>query len=365
MDAKQLARPSVLKLLPYQTAKPLYQLKQELGTDDVIKLASNENPIGPSKLAIEAAQLCISQVHHYPDAHTHELKKALSEHLKTDTDRLITGNGTNYLLGLIAQCFLNPGDESLFSQYSFMSFKIHTLAHLGQTVIVPAKNWGNDLAALLAAITDKTKLIFIANPNNPTGTWINQQGFVNFLEKVPSNILVVSDEAYFEFVHEDEFPDTVKLQDRFPNLITTRTFSKVYGLAGLRVGYAIAHPNIIDVLQRVRLPFCVTTPAQVAATAALTDQAHIEKTLQVVQQGREQLEQAFQELGLQYIPSVTNFYCVDMADDSMTVYNKLLEHGVIVRPLLSYNLDRHLRISVGSFEENQKLINALKVIYRK
>lgn len=361
-DYQQLANPGLNKLNPYQAGKPIEELARELGLTEIIKLASNENPLGASPIAMKAAANALNSASLYPDSNTFELKQALAEFHNIDTTRITLANGSDYLLSLLVQAFVAAGDEVIISDYAFATFNIIAHAHQAQPVIVAAKGWSHDLTAMAHAITPKTRLIFIANPNNPTATWFTHKEFVEFMQQVPSNVLVVMDEAYCEFVQHPSYPNTIQLQQQYTNLITTRTFSKAYGLAGLRIGYCIAHTDCITFLERIRLPFSVNRIAQAAAIAALSDQKHIEQTIANNQAGQTQLQIAFRELGLNCLPSVCNFLTVDMQQPALTIYNALLKHGIIVRPLLPYRMPSHLRITIGTEKQNAHLIKALKII---
>ena len=281
------------------------------------------------------------------------------------TEQLTLGNGSNDVLELLARAFLTPDDEVIFSQYAFIVYPLVTQAVGAKAVVTPALDWGCDLEAMLAAVTPRTRMVFIANPNNPTGTWVGHKALNDFLSQLPDHVLVVLDEAYTEYVADEEFPDGLSLLADYPNLILTRTFSKAYGLAGLRVGYAVSNAEIADILSRVRQPFNVNSLALVAATAALNDQSYIDQSVALNQQGLSQYTQAFESLGLAYIPSVGNFITVNVGGlgrDAQTVYTQLLHKGVITRPIANYGLPEHLRISVGLPDDNQQCIRALTEI---
>ncbi|CAN5436809.1 histidinol-phosphate transaminase [soil metagenome] len=359
IDFKALANSSIHNLQPYQPGKPIDELQRELGINQVIKLASNENPLGPSKYAIEAAQKTLEQVYLYPDGSGYELKQALAKGFNLSAAQITLGNGSDNVLSLIAQTFVKPGQDILISQYAYSTFAIIASAINANAVFAPAKNWAHDLSAIAKNITAKTQLIFLANPNNPTGTWFSEAELVSLLEAIPSHILVVSDEAYNEYIDEPDYPDTLKLQQKYPNLIITHTFSKIYALAGLRVGYAISHPDIADMINRIRLPFNVSSPALAAASAAFQDQQHCKKSIEMNMRGKAQLSAAFTRMNLEYIPSMCNFVTVDVRRDANKIYQALLREGVIVRPLTPYNMPTHLRISIGLAEENEIFIQAL------
>ena len=361
-DFFELAAPGVRGLQPYQPGKPVEELQRELGLTDVIKLASNENPLGPSPEVIHSLAAVIPELARYPDGSAYHLKRKLSEHLGVAPQMLTIGNGSNELLELLARVFLAPGLESIVSQHSFVVYPLVTMA-LGATLkVVPAKNYGQDLEATAAMITDKTRMIFIANPNNPTGTWVNEVDLVRFLDQVPENVLVILDEAYCEYVEAPGYPNGVALLARYPNLVVTRTFSKAYGIAALRVGYSVCQPAIADLLNRVRQPFNINAMSLAAAVAALDDQAHVQAAVRANTAGMAMLTEACDELGLEYIPSVGNFLAIDLGRDAMPIYEALLREGVIVRPVGVYEMPNHLRVTIGLPAENARFIQALKTV---
>jgi histidinol-phosphate aminotransferase len=360
-----LANPGIRGLHPYQAGKPIEELQRELGLTHVVKLASNENPLGPSPAVVEACQRAVASITLYPDSNGFALKAALAARLGVDAAQLTLGNGSNDVLDLIARVFLGPGTSAVFSQYAFVVYPIATQACGARAIVTPAKEWGHDLDAMAAAIEDDTRVVFIANPNNPTGTALSRAEVEGFLRKVPEQVIVVLDEAYTEYVEDADFPDGVSLLAQFPNLVVTRTFSKAYGLAGLRVGYAVSNPQVADMLNRVRAPFNVTTLGLVAAVAALGDNAYLVRSRQLNSEGMRQLEAACEQLGLPYIPSVGNFITIEVGDNALELYQQLLREGVIVRPLAPYKMPRHLRVSIGLPEENEFFIKALtKVLGR-
>jgi histidinol-phosphate aminotransferase len=361
IDYQSLAVPGVQALSPYQPGKPIEELARELGLDptEIIKLASNENPLGPSEKALTAARQALSELCLYPDGNGFNLKQALSGRLGVGMDQITLGNGSNDVLEVIARCFADPDSEVIFSQYAFAVYPLVTQAIGAKGVSVPAREWGHDLDAMAAAVTDRTRLVFVANPNNPTGT-VHKAGAIEaFLEKIPANVLVVLDEAYCEYLTGNEYPDGVELLSRFPNLIVCRTFSKAWGLAALRVGYSISSAAIADVLNRVRQPFNVGTVALSAATAVLADEDYLQRAREVNSAGLRQLERGFDLMGLSYIPSAGNFIAVEVGENAFGVYQALLAHGVIVRPVAGYGMPHHLRVSVGLPAENERFIDAL------
>ncbi len=358
LDYTQLALPGVRQLQPYQAGKPIEELEREFGLSRTIKLASNENPLGPGAAALKAIVRASKSLGRYPDGNGFELKKALSTRLQIAADCITIGNGSNEILELVARTFVAPEHEVIFSQHAFAVYPLVTQAIGARAVITPALNWGHDLHAMLAAITERTRLIFVANPNNPTGTWLTETVLREFLAAVPAQVLVVLDEAYFEYVEESEYPDGIRLLADYPNLIVTRTFSKIHGLAALRAGYGIASPVISDLMNRVRQPFNVNSLAQAAATAALGDSDHVRASVAMNTAGLAQLVQAFSERQLEYIPSVGNFICMRCDVPAMELYQGLLRIGMIVRPVANYGMPEYLRVTVGSAEENQAFLQA-------
>lgn len=363
MTVFQLATPGVQGLHPYQPGKPIEELEREYGIKNAIKLASNENPLGPSPLVLEAMQASLKNISRYPDGNGFALKKALALKHGVNIDMITLGNGSNDVLELIARAFVTPAHSVIFSEHAFAVYPIVTQAIGAKAIISPANaiNWGHDLSAMQSAICDDTRLIFIANPNNPTGTWVDKTSLKAFLEAVPVLVLVVVDEAYFEYALENpNYPNSLEWLTEHPNLIVTRTFSKAYGLAGLRVGYSISHPDVANLLNRVRQPFNVNSIALAAATAALDDNEYLKKSVALNRAGMQQLTQAFDKMGLSYIPSLGNFLAVDVKDGAK-IYELLLRQGVITRPIGgAYKMPRHLRVSIGLPSENEAFIQALK-----
>ncbi len=356
------AVPGVDGLKPYQPGKPIEELERELGVANAIKLASNENPLGPSPLAMAAIRESVEGVSLYPDANGFVLKRALGERLGVAPERITLGNGSNDVLDLIARTFVAPGDEVMFSQYAFLVYPLVTQAAGGRCSIVPARNWGHDLEAMAAATSDRTKVVFLANPNNPTGTYVPREELEHFLVAVPSNTVVVLDEAYFEYVDRADYPNGIELLARYDNLVVTRTFSKAYGLAGLRVGYAVASPAITDLLNRVRQPFNVSSVAQAAALAALDDPEHVARSRDLNRQQMVVLSERLADMGFPHIPSVANFLTVEFGERAGHVYEALLSRGVIVRPIANYGMPNHLRVSIGRPRENDQFLAALPEI---
>lgn len=359
MNACDLALPCITQLQPYQPGKPIEELERELGISNIIKLASNENPLGPSANVLAALSTASKEIHLYPDGNGFALKTALAEKYGLLREQITLGNGSNDVLELVARAFVASNDEVIFSQYAFAVYPLVTQAIGAKSVIAAAKDYGHDLDAMSSLITDKTKLIFIANPNNPTGTSLNSDSLLTFLEQVSNNIIVVLDEAYLEYGEQDV--NTLEWLDLYPNLVITRTFSKAYGLAGLRVGYSLSAPDVADLLNRIRQPFNVNSVALTAATVALQDEAYIQETKLCNDKGMAQLEAGFKALGLEYIPSRGNFITVDVAMNGEVCFQSLLKQGVIVRPVANYGLPHHIRVSIGLETENKRFLEALAV----
>lgn len=360
MSFCDLAVGGIAELQPYIPGKPIEELQRQYGVRHVIKLASNENPLGPSKAALAAVAKASKEMTRYPDGNGYTLKMALAEKLCLAPEQITLGNGSNDVLELLARTFAGQGDEIIYSEHAFAVYPLVTKAIGATGITTPAREYGHDLEAMLEAISPHTKLIFIANPNNPTGTWIEPAVIRAFLDKVPETVLVVLDEAYVEYLEQTE--NTVAWLKDFRNLVITRTFSKAYGLAGLRVGYALSDPDVADLLNRIRQPFNVNSLAQVAAVAALGDEAYLQQARELNDAGMKQLCDGFDALGLEYIASKGNFITVDVNTSADEVYDRLLYEGVIVRPVAGYGLPRHLRVSIGLAEENQRLLDALSQI---
>lgn len=359
----KLANESIRHLAPYQPGKPISEVQRELGITDVIKLASNENPLGPSPKALAAIQNQIHELALYPDASGHDLKQAIAREWQLTPNQITLGAGSEALFVLIGQAFVQPGQDVIISQYGFATFNIATRIFQGNVVTVPAKDWGHDLEATLKAVTSNTRLIFLANPNNPTAAWHDHDTLVKFFERLPNDIIVILDEAYAEFMTEEKnYPDSKKLLGQYPNIIITRTFSKLHGLAGLRIGYAISHPEAADMLNRVKLPFNVASTAMVAAIAALSDQEHIDATLKLNREGMQYLKEELGNMHISFLPPAGNFITIDVAKDGVSVYQALLREGVIVRPLAGYGLPSFLRVSIGTMAENQRFIQSLRKV---
>ncbi len=362
------ANSGVQALRPYEPGKPVEELERELGIDEAIKLASNENPLGPSPLAMAAAQAVLPGVSLYPDGNGFRLKQRLADFHDIDPARITLGNGSNDVLELIARVFLGPGHNAVFSQHAFAVYPIATLA-TGAECRAAAANpvdhampFGHDLDAMREQIDTDTGVVFVANPNNPTGTWLDHDSLQAFITAVPDDCVVVIDEAYTEYVREADYPDATAWLDEYQNLVVTRTFSKIYGLAGLRIGYALSSPVVADLLNRVRQPFNANSLALAAAEAALDDREHVQRSIDMNSAGMRQLTAAFAEMGLTWIPSVGNFVCVRTGLPGQTLYEAMLRQGIILRPIGNYGLDDHIRITIGTTEQNTRVIEALKQV---
>ena len=356
----ELANPQLRDLAVYEPGKPIEETARELGVDPsaIIKLASNENPLGPSPKALEAMRAALENAHLYPDGSGFYLTKSIAAKLGVTPENVILGNGSNEVIEFLGHAFLNPGDV-ITCRYAFIIYKLLATAFSVRTIETPSPDFQQNLEATLEAITPKTRLIFIPNPNNPTGTLVSQRAIDHFMSRVPDSIVVIFDEAYFEFL--DHSPDTLRFVRQGRNVIVLRTFSKIHGLAGLRIGYAVAPPEIIQVLHKTRQPFNVNSIAQAGALAALDDEGHLRETKRVVDEGRAYLQQQFTEMRIRFVPAVANFVMVNVGD-GYAVFEKLLKRKIIVRPLKGYGLPDWVRISVGTMEENRKLIAALREV---
>jgi len=355
----------VRAIAPYQAGKPISEVAREFGLDEanIVKLASNENPFGIPESAKAAMAAAAAELGRYPDANGFELKAALAARYDVPADWITLGNGSNDILEIAAHAFVQKGQAVVYSQYSFAVYALATQGVGARGIVVPAKNYGHDLDGMAAAIDADTRLVYIANPNNPTGTFISAPEIEAFLAKVPASVVVVLDEAYNEYLQQKDQFESTQWVRKYPNLIVSRTFSKAYGLAGLRVGFAIAQPAVTDLMNRIRQPFNVNSLAQAAAIAALNDKAFLQKGAENNRAGYQQLTAAFDELKLEYVPSYGNFVLVKVGDDEgagARVNLALLKQGVIVRPVGAYGLPQWLRISIGLPEENARFVEALK-----
>jgi histidinol-phosphate aminotransferase len=364
-DMLRLAAPGIRDLHPYQPGKPISELEREYGVSDIVKLASNENPLGASPAALRAMQAEMQDLALYPDGGGYALKQVLAKRHGITADRITLGNGSNDVLVLLAEAFLTPGLEAVYSQYCFAVYPIAVQAVGAGARLAPAHGGsaaqplGHDLQAMQALLGPTTRMVFIANPNNPTGTWLLESELRAFLQAVPENVLVVVDEAYHEYARDRGVPDATLWLDEFPNLVVTRTFSKAFGLAGIRVGYALSSPQVSDILNRIRPPFNVNSLALAGAAAALGDTDFIERSVASNREGVRDLSRSLQELGLRTNPSAANFVLVDLGQASEPAYRFLLGRGIIVRPVSNYGLPTHLRITVGTASQNRLVIAAL------
>ncbi len=355
-------QPQINQIQPYIPGKPISELQREFNLIRISKLASNENPLGASPKALKAVQDELINIARYPDGSAFYLKTELAEFLGKSPDQISIGNGSNELLELVARIFAGPGDEVIFSEHAFAVYPISTQAVGATAVEIPAVDWAHDLPAIAAAITDKTKLIYLANPNNPTGTLFLKEQWEAFMRQVPQSVVVVLDEAYFEYVSHQHYANGLDYLDDYPNLLVSRTFSKAYGLASMRIGYMAGCEEITSYIERLREPFNVNHYAQVAAIAALKDQSFVKKSVQTNEQGMAQLQQFLQTHQLDYIPSHGNFVCVGFGETTMQVNDELLKNGVIVRPVANYKMPNYLRVSIGTPKENQHFIDAVSKI---
>ena len=365
MHINELAPDYIRAIAPYQGGKPISELAREMGLNeaDIVKLASNENPLGISPKAQMAIEDAITDIARYPDGNSFALRDAVSQKFGVCTNQIVFGNGSNDILELAARAYLQAGDEAIYSQHAFAVYPLVTQAVGATGVVVPAKNYAHDLDGFLKAITPKTKLIFIANPNNPTGTLIKKDALKAFIYKVPRQVLIVLDEAYDEYLSAEDKSEAIGWLAEFDHLIISRTFSKAYGLAGLRVGFGLMHADVADMLNRVRQPFNVNSLAQVAALASLADDDFVARSYALNQAGMVQLTRGLQKLGLEYIPSQANFvsFAIKNAAD---VNQKLLQNGVIVRPIANYEMPNYLRVSIGLFSENARFLEVLEQIVK-
>lgn len=368
MNLKDIASTAVQKIAPYIPGKPIEELEREYGIRGSIKLASNENPLGPSPLAVAAIQKAASDIGLYPDGNGFALKQALAAKHGCAMECITLGNGSNDVLALLAEAYLTPDTEAIYSEYSFAVYPIVVQATGAIARVAPAlKNdaamaLGHDLHAMRGLVNERTRLVFVANPNNPTGTWVSSEALRAFVRSLPASTLVIVDEAYIEYATEPSFPNAAHWLREFPNLVVTRTFSKAYGLAGVRVGYALSHPDVADMLNRVRQPFNVSSLGLAAACAALRDEAHVAKSVAMNRDGLAQLTAGCDALKLRHYPSAGNFVLIDCGRPAGPVYEALLRAGIIVRPVANYGLPNHLRITIGTREQNERLLAALAAI---
>lgn len=361
MDIEKMIRTTIEKIPPYIPGKPIEEVERELGLSGVTKMASNENPLGPSKEVRQAITNILDKVSYYPDANNYYLKKALADELEVKEEQIIVGSGLDDVNRILAETILKPTDEVVIPQPTFSMYETVTLLMGAKPVLVKGSGLGNDLSAMAAAVTKKTKLIFICNPNNPTGTIIKNSELREFLRGLPRNILVVVDEAYSDFADDPEFPNGIDLlKEGFDNLIIYRTFSKIHGLAGLRLGFAVAVPELIRNMLKVKDPFNVNLLAQAAGLAALRSKKHVLLSKELVQMGRRLFYKELDELGIGYLPTQANFILIDWGRDSREIYEFLLQNGIIVRPTHSFGLPNYFRVTFGTAEQNDRFFRILR-----
>lgn len=352
----------IYSIKPYKPGKPLDELEREYGISGSIKLASNENPLGPSPKAAEAMQSSIANLHRYPDGSGYRLTRKLAEKLGTDAEKIVLGNGSDEVIGMLCRALLTSRDEAVMSAPSFLMYEILVRSVGATPVFVPLRDLAVDLEAMLAAITENTRMVFINNPNNPTGTFIRKSEFEAFLRRLPPSVTVVLDEAYIEFSRDPDCLNGLPLVAEYPQVALLRTFSKAYGLAGIRIGYGIMEAELAGLLHRVRQPFNTSSPAQAAATAALDDDAFLERTLQLVATEVAFLRRELGRMGVRSFPTQANFFLIDVEADADEVFEKMLRQGVIVRSMVSYGYPRYIRVNAGTREENLRFLQAMQAV---
>jgi histidinol-phosphate aminotransferase len=365
MELRDLVPEWIRTLEPYSPGKPIEEVERELGIRDSIKVASNENPLGPSPRALAAIAAAVGDLHRYPDGSAFHLKRRLAERLRVAPEGIVIGNGSNEIIELVVRAFLRPGDEAVMADQAFVVYRLIVQAANGVARVVPLRNFTHDLEAMAWAVGPRTRVVFLANPNNPTGTIFRRAAWEAFLTTLPAGVIVVADDAYAEYVDDPEYPDTIhgRGDGRVP-VVSLRTFSKLYGLAGLRVGYGVGPAVIMEAINRIRQPFNVNALALTGALAALDDDEHVRRTLAVNREGMGFLTEAFRRLGLAYVPSVANFVLLEVGEGAR-VYEALLRRGVIVRPMGGYGFPAHVRVTVGLPEENRRLVDALAEVVRR
>lgn len=347
--------PNIVKLVPYSPGKPLDELERELGIRDAVKLASNENPLGPSPKALAALDAEKETLHLYPDGGAHHLTRALADRWKVSVNQIVVGNGSDEIISLLVKTFLSPGEEAVMADHTFVMYKLAVTGGHGVCVEVPLKDWRHDLPAMARAVTNRTRVVFVCNPNNPTGTMVTRDEVREFMAAVPDDVIVVFDEAYYEYVRDPQYPDTLDYVRQNRPVVVLRTFSKIYGLAGLRIGYGITTPEIVDYLHRVRNPFNANTLAQFAARAALSDEQHVAASRALNETEMASVDNGLRALGLEPLPSQANFLYFDSRRDGRDVFDRLLREGVIVRHICG----SMLRVTIGQPEENRRFLAAL------
>ena len=362
---ESLANEHILGIAPYEPGKPVEELEREVGIHDAIKLASNENPLPPSDRVQQAIIAALPNLNRYPDGSGYYLRQALAKKHDVSADQVILGNGSNELIELVVRSFLKSGDEAVVPHPSFVVYPMIVQAAGGIRVMVMLKDHRLDLEAMARAITPMTKIVFIANPNNPTATIVTKDEVAHFMSRLPERTIVVFDEAYLEFAQGPDFPDTLEYVKQGRKVVTLRTFSKAASLAGLRIGYGIADADCVALMNRIRQPFNVNALGQVAALAALEDEAHTLECVRMIEAGRHYLYDEFNGLGVKYVPSRANFILVDVGRSASDIYQRLLKEGVIVRPMTPFGMESALRISVGTPQENRRLVKALRTVLGK
>ena len=355
--ADQLAVPGIRQLAPYDPGLPIEEIERRYGIQNAVKLASNENPLGAPPAVVRVLQDRNHNIHRYPDGSGFELKQLIAARHDVNPDQVCLGNGSNDVLDMLARVFVSPGDSGVISKHAFIVYYLSLIYAHANIKVIDAADYGHDLVAMANAVDDNTSIIYIANPNNPTGTWSNATEMRNLLDNVPRRCIVVVDEAYAEYVTVSEYPDCASWLDDYPNLVVTRTFSKIFALAGLRIGYALSSPEISDLLNRARQPFNCNSLGLAAATVALQDSEHCDQSRKMNNEQMQVLCQGFADLELNTIDSVANFVCVELSVDAGNVHEKLLRRGVIVRPIAGYGMPNHLRVSVGIPEENERVLD--------
>lgn len=351
-----LVAENIRTLIPYTPGKPIEELERELGIKGSIKLASNENPLGPSRKAIEAIIKAVENIHRYPDGGGYYLKRTLSERHEVKPEQIILGNGSNEVIEIFVRTFLRPGDEAIMASPSFVVYPMVIQAAYGKNVIVPLREGRHNLGGMVKRVTDKTRMVFIANPNNPTGTINTETEFDSMMKNLPEGVLVVVDEAYYEYVTSRDYPDTMKYLREGRNIIILRTFSKIYGLAGLRIGYGITKKKFVNEMNKVRQPFNTNSLAQIGALAALSDYRHVEESRRINEEGKIYLYKELNSMGVKYLPTEANFIYIDIEGNAFQLYERFLKEGVIVRPMGH----RNLRLTIGLPDENRRFIKVFR-----
>ena len=355
-----LVSPGLRSLKPYDPGKPLEELEREYGISDAVKVASNENPLGASPRVRKLLETNATGIHRYPDGAGHDLRQALAQRHNVDAGQICLGNGSNDVLDMLARAFVNPGQAGVISQHAFIVYYLSLIYTHAEIRVVDARNYGHDADAMTRAVDDNTAIVYFANPNNPTGTWLSAAELRRVMDHTPQSVIIVIDEAYAEYVDEPDYPDCITWLPEYPNLVVTRTFSKIFGLAGLRIGYSVSSPEICDLLNRVRQPFNCNTLSMAAAITALEDQEHCERSRCLNLDQMQFLKQGFTDLDLNVIDSVGNFICVDLDRPAAPAYERLLHLGVITRPIGGYGMPNHLRVSVGTESENIRVMKGFE-----